>query len=119
MWSKTVKATREGLLGGRTASGYIVDPFVPFVALPSTIALGRAVRVTNPLNNLSVDTLVLDVGPWNSDDHEYVFGMARPQAESGRDKQGRITNLAGMDLSEAVWKVLGMKDNTDVVWEFL
>jgi hypothetical protein len=30
----TVKATREGLLGQKTASGYVIDTVVPFVALP-------------------------------------------------------------------------------------
>ena len=34
MWIK-VKATREGLIGGKTDSGYVVETHVPFVALPS------------------------------------------------------------------------------------
>ena len=38
----TVKATREGLIGGQTASGYIIDRVVPFVALPCGKALQRA-----------------------------------------------------------------------------
>jgi hypothetical protein len=41
----TVKATREGLSGGKTASGYIVDDVVPFVALPAFAALHLWVRV--------------------------------------------------------------------------
>lgn len=136
----TVKATREGLIGGKTASGYRVDPLVPFVALPSTAALGLWVRVYNPLTKLSCRALVLDVGPWNEKDHGYVFqplttdryglgypsgivGLAapepiRPAAESGIDAFKRETNLAGIDLGERVWSVLGMTDNTDVMWEF-
>ena len=31
-----VKATREGLVGQRTASGYLIDTVVPFVALLSS-----------------------------------------------------------------------------------
>lgn len=114
-----VKATREGLVGQTTASGYVIDEFVPFVALPSTNALERAVRVTNPLNGVSIIAIVLDVGPFNTHDNDYVFYGARPAAESGQSVSGKGTNGAGIDLGERVWKRLGMQDNTDVEWEFL
>lgn len=115
----TVKATREGLMNGRTSTGYRVDPIVPFVALPSDAALRLWVTVRNPANGKSIKALVLDVGPWNTHDQAYVFGGKRPQAESGRDLFGRVTNKAGIDLGEAVWHALGMTDNTDVSWEFV
>lgn len=126
-----VKATREGLLGGRTASGYLVDRIVPFVALPSTRAINRFVRLRNPKNGKQCMAIVLDVGPWNggvivrnsiqinTNDDTYVFGGARPQAESGTDLRGRKTNGAGIDLGEAVWQKLGMLDNSDVDWEWV
>lgn len=114
-----VKATREGLVGGKTSSGYVIDRVVPFVALPSTRALQRFVRLRNPTTNHTCLAVVLDVGPWNEHDDAYVFGGARPAAESGRDTRGRATNSAGIDLGEAVWLALGMTDNTDVEWEFL
>ena len=47
---KTVKATREGLISGRTSTGYIIDKYVPFVALPSGHALYSAVRVSAIVN---------------------------------------------------------------------
>jgi hypothetical protein len=115
----TVKATREGLVGQRTASGYVIDRVVPFVALPSTTALGKFVRVTNPTNQQSTLAVVLDVGPWNIHDDAYVFGGSRPQAETGTDATGRSTNGAGIDLGEEVWARLGMIDNADVEWEFI
>lgn len=126
-----VKATREGLLGQRTASGFAIDRFVPFIALPSTRALFHFVQLRNPRNMRSCKAIVLDVGPWNggvvvrngiqiqTNDDDYVFGKARPQAESGTDKSGRKTNGAGIDLGEKVWAQLGMSDNGDVEWEFL
>ncbi len=116
-----VKATREGLLGGKTASGYVVDTVVPFVALPSFAALHQFVRVKNPANGKSAMAIVLDVGPWNEHDDNYVFsnGLVRPAAESGTDTRGRTTNGAGIDLGERIWKALGMTDNTDVQWEFV
>lgn len=113
----TVKATREGLVGGKTASGYVIDTVVPFVALPDTRALGKFVRVSN--GEKSTIAIVLDVGPWNEHDSEYVFGGERPQAESGVDTRGRVTNGAGIDLGEKVWKALGMMDNGSVDWEFI
>ena len=115
----TVKATREGLPGGRTASGYIIESTFPFVALPCRVVLGWSVKVTNPLNGNSIVARVLDVGPWNVNDQAYVFGGARPQAESGTDTTGRKTNGAGIDLGKAVWDALGMTDNTEVQWEFV
>lgn len=114
-----VKATREGLVGQFTASGYVIDRHVAFVALPSHRALGRFVRVTNPLNGLSTIAQVLDVGPFNEHDDAYVYGLARPAAESGQSVSGKGTNGAGIDLGERVWILLGMTDNTEVEWEFL
>lgn len=114
-----VKATREGRVGQKTASGYVIDAVVPFVALPSKKALGHFLRITNPLNWRSTTAIVLDVGPWNTDDDAYVLGGERPQAESGKDSRGRTTNRSGIDLGEAIWKELGMTDNTDVCWELL
>jgi hypothetical protein len=115
----TVKATREGLIGQRTASGYVIDDVVPFVALPSSLALGRLVSLTNALTGSSCYAFVLDVGPWNTQDNSYVLNGARPQAESGTDMTGRATNGAGIDLGEKVWYLLGMRDNSDVSWEFV
>lgn len=115
----TVKATREGDLGRRTASGYVVDRAVPFVALPSVHALGKFVHLMNPANGRSCFAVVLDVGPWNEHDDAYVYGLARPQAETGRDTRGRTTNGAGIDLGERVWFELGLRDNTAIAWEFL
>lgn len=114
-----VKATREGLSGRKTASGYVIDGVVPFVALPAAGALGWPVRVVNPINGRRVIALVLDVGPWNERDNAYVFGDSRPAAESGTDTRGRKTNGAGIDLGEKVWSALGMMDNSEVEWEFI
>lgn len=127
----TVKATREGLSGKKTATGYPIDDHVPFVALPSPEALRQMVTVINPRTGLSCKAFVLDVGPWNIRDNAYVFQAAtltddpilpanikRPQAESGADMTGRTTNGAGIDLGEFVWKALGMTNNDLVSWKF-
>lgn len=114
-----VKATREGLIGSTTASGYVIDSHVSFVALPSLLALHQFVRVSNPANGKTVLAQVLDIGPWNEHDDAYVVNGARPQAESGIDSRGRQTNGAGIDLGEWVWRALDMLDNSEVDWEFV
>lgn len=113
-----VKATREGRIGETTASGYVIDAQRLFVALPSHRALRRFVALRNPANTFECAAEVLDVGPWNEHDDAYVFGGARPLAESGVSLSMQGTNGAGIDLGEAVWQTLGMKDNSDVEWEF-
>src|SRR5471032_1930383 len=111
-----VRATREGRIGGTTASGYVIpaNSVLPFVALPSVRALGRVLRVTNPLNKTNCLCMVMDVGPHNTADDAYVFGAARPLAESQAG-----SNKAGIDLGEKAWALLGMADNTNVEWHFL
>lgn len=84
----TVKATREGLIGDITASGWKIDGKLPFVALPSTKALRSFVRVHNRANGKSCIAIVMDVGPWNEHDDAYVFEGQRPAAEAGKDERG-------------------------------
>jgi hypothetical protein len=117
MWIR-VKATREGLIGGKTASGYVVETHVPFVALPCVMALRRWIRIRRTGGAGQViaecEAIVLDVGPHYTTDLPYVFHGRRPRAESQPGGNG-----AGIDLGEKVWSLLGMTDNTDVEWEFL
>lgn len=119
---KQVFATREGLVGQKTSTGYRIDTATPFVALPSDAALRLWVIVTNPRTGKSMRALVLDVGPHYEHDHAYVFGdgTVRPRAESlGVDDYGRtVTNKAGIDLGERVWKELGMTDNDVLNWDW-
>jgi hypothetical protein len=114
-----VKATREGLAGHKTASGYVIDSVVPFVALPSVNALDKLVMLTNPANGKVAYAFVLDVGPFNEHDDAYVFHGDRPQAECGVSVSGAGTNKAGIDLGEKIWKQLGMTDNTPIDWKFV
>lgn len=120
-----VLATREGLTGKRTATGWIIDDHVAFCALPSRKALHRHVRITNLRNGATAIAEVLDVGPWSEADDAYVFRGGRPLSESNERilLHGKVephhTNGAGIDLGEKVWNVLDMQDNSDVDWEFV
>ncbi len=86
------------------------------VALPAHIVMRPAVRVIR--GEKSVVCRIVDVGPWNTDDPYWVHG-ARPQAESGTDRRGRHTNHAGIDLTPAAAKALGVDGKGIVDWEFI
>lgn len=64
--------------------------------------------VTSVDTGLSVLCPTVDVGPWNINDPWWIKGT-RPQAESGIDMTGRKTNKAGIDLTPAAAKAIGLK----------
>lgn len=65
----------------------------------------------------SVVAVLVDVGPWNTKDPYWQTGT-RPQAETGTDMTGRKTNHAGIDLTPATAKALGIDGKGVVDWEF-
>jgi len=114
-WQR-VFATREGLTGRRLATGAVIQPGDRFVALPHPCALRRDVEVSYQGRALVVP--VLDVGPWNTDDDYWSNGQ-RPAAERGRGAYRTPVNRAGIDLSDATFATLGMRDNDVVEWRFV
>jgi hypothetical protein len=114
-WQR-VFATREGLTGGRLATGGIIRTGDHFVALPHPSALRRDVEIRYQGRALVVP--VLDVGPWNTDDDYWSNGQ-RPAAEHGRGTYRTPANHAGIDLSDATFAILGLRDNDFVEWRFV
>jgi hypothetical protein len=114
-WQR-VFATREGLTGQRLACGQINQAGSLFVALPHPSALRRDVELRYGGRVLVVP--VLDVGPWNVAD-PYWESTRRPAAERGQGTYRRPTNPAGIDLSDAVFAGLGMRNNDVVEWRFV
>ena len=112
-----VYATREGLVGGTTATGHVISARDIFGALPSRQALNRNVEIYYR-GNLRVIP-VWDVGPWNTRDPYWLSPCGRPQAESGTDLFGRQTNRAGIDLSNDLFRELGLTGNDWVYWRFV
>ncbi len=110
-----VLATREGLVGEKTATGHEIQEGDIFVALPDRSALNKEVEVLHEGNKITAP--VWDVGPWNTKD-PYWQNNNRPQAESGIDMRGRETNGAGIDLSNGAFRALGLTDNDRVYWRF-
>jgi len=114
-WQR-VFATREGLVGGRLATGGIIRAGDRFVALPHRSALRRDVEIRYGGRALVVP--VLDVGPWNTDD-DYWSTDKRPAAERGRGTFRTPANRAGIDLSDETFALLGLRDNDWVEWRFV
>ena len=109
----TVTASREGLIGQRTASGLIIQADSIFVALPSRSALHRIVVVE--YQGRRAEAPVLDVGPHNTRDPYWRYPNKRPRAESQKG------NHAGIDLSDALWDQLGIPrvlGLVKVTWRF-
>lgn len=77
------------------------------------------VKVTNRANNKSITCSIVDIGPWNISDNYWSIPNGRPQAESGRDEKGRVTNLAGIDLTPAAAKAIDLGGLGKVDWEFV
>lgn len=93
------------------------------VALPARFPGARPkVAVTNPLNGKTVICTIEDVGPWNgiteAKSDRYWEKNGRPQAESGTDLNGRKTNKAGIDLSPAAARAIGINGMGRVNWNF-
>jgi hypothetical protein len=131
----TVYATREGLVGQRTANGHLIVSRDHFVALPSNTVLDcdgcstYTVTVRYPVNGRSVTERVYDVGPWNTHDNywhspraeftDLDIGLPEAQAayqtgyNGGHDEFGRsVSNPAGIDLADGTfWDSLGMSGN--------
>lgn len=130
-----VFATREGLVGSTTASGHRITANDHFVALPSTKALNKNVRLT--YKGKSAVAPVLDVGPWNvNDDYwnpgdsRYFKGIPRgvPQAQAAYEsknnggKSGTGLNVDapnGIDIGDGTFADLGMRDSDWVEITFL
>ena len=139
----TVYATREGLVGQRTANGHLIQSHDHFVALPSTKVLcsngGQEFEVRVTYKEKSVVAPIWDVGPWNTKDDYWNPSLQRgmwndltqgkPEAQAAyqdgynnsKDEGGRIVlNPAGIDLADGTfWDDLGMTDNDWVTVEFL
>ena len=88
------------------------------VALPFRFKERPLPRVRVIHGDKSVDCAIVDVGPWNIDD-PYWENEERPQAESGIDLRGRVTNGAGIDLTPAAAKAIGLPGLGKVDWEFI
>lgn len=142
-FTRTIFATREGLVGGTTANGHIIVENDHFVALPSRRALStnfgheREVRIT--FGSRTAVMPVWDVGPWNTTDdywnpasirqsfNDLPRGLPESQAaflqgyNGGKDGRGRtVLNPAGIDLADGTFRIdLALPTNSYIEVEYL
>jgi N-acetylmuramoyl-L-alanine amidase len=95
-------------------------------ALPWKFGSARPlVAVHNTVTGKDVVCRIRDVGPWVIDDEAYVLGEARPVAEPKGSKiprgkhQGKTSNGAGLDLTPAAAKAIGLSGMGNVDWRFI
>jgi uncharacterized protein (TIGR02594 family) len=120
MMHSGITATVFGGAADRNTSaydGHVITDSELGVALPYHFKSAKPqVRVWKDSRSVVCD--IVDVGPWNTND-PYWQTNGRPQAESGTDMTGRHTNLAGIDLTPAAAKIIGVDGKGIVSWEFV
>lgn len=136
-----VFATDEGLVGGTTANGHVIQPNDHFVALPCSCALssdgGNQFQVKINYNGKSTIAPVWDTGPWNTNDDYWDPPAMRtwsgipqgvPEAaaayynhyNNGEDGSGRKVQIpAGIDLADGTFNDLGLTQSDWVTVTFL
>jgi uncharacterized protein (TIGR02594 family) len=119
--SSTAPTHQTGIIatvfgGQQSAYGGAIDDNSPGVALPFRFT-GTRPKVIVTSATGSLECSIVDVGPWNINDPYWNNGT-RPQAESGIDMTGRKTNKAGIDLTVAAAKTLGIDGKGLVSWNF-
>jgi hypothetical protein len=136
-----VWATRQGMIGGRTANGHIIKPRDHFVSLPSWSSLasrnGYEYQVRITYNGRSATAPVWDVGPWNTrDDYWSVerelykdLPQGWPQDHAayydghngGYAQYGYVRFPTAIDVGDGVWwDALGIRgDRAEVEVTFL
>ena len=120
-WQLDITATVFGGKKDKNKSAYedrwITDEEIG-VALPWRFTGDRPqIDIINAENGRRVTADVVDVGPWNTTDN-YPETGTRPQAESGTDLKGRKTNKAGIDLTPAAARAIGLSGLGRVHWAF-
>jgi len=115
-----ITATVFGGSGDRNTSaydGHLITDTEPGCALPCRFTGPRPLVSVKGPNGQTATVPIVDVGPWNTNDPYWTTG-SRPQAESGTDMHGRHTNLAGIDLTPATAKAVGISGKGKVDWWF-
>lgn len=118
-----LRATRMGMVGGRTANGYIIQPHARFVSLPSWRSLAPrgsheySVRIS--YKGRSSVAPVWDVGPYNIHDNYWSADRERfselprgwPQDHAayyeghngGWGEKGYVRFPSAIDIGDGVW----------------
>ncbi len=133
-WHNNIYATRHDFSSEANASGENCS-VVYCVALPDRSSLRKTVEVCDTSGTKCKQAYVVDLGPFCVADSSYVFGTARPYAETHKGESFEPnegpscnprsisnyppSNGAGIDLSQELANYLGVSGNGNVNWRFL
>jgi hypothetical protein len=123
LWFNVI-ASREGLVGGTTFCGHVIEANDHFVALPASGLCGRGVRLAYGANRRN--EIVSDRGPWcphssptpgnpcvcGEDPYWQTSGI--PYAQNAQCS----SNHAGIDLADGTFYDLGLTGNAYIYWRF-
>nr|WP_139088657.1 hypothetical protein [Oscillochloris trichoides] len=118
-----IRATRQGMVGGRTANGYIIPPNARFVSLPCRCVLsskgGNEYQVRITYRGRSTVVPVYDVGPYSArDDYWNPQRTGFPDLEwgwpmdhaayyegynGGQADKGYVRFPTAMDVGDGAW----------------
>lgn len=123
-WHESITATQFGGDGDEQEGAYgnYITGKTRGVALPYKWRDSPRPRVIVSGPKGEVETDVVDVGPWNIDDPDYVLGEARPMVEDQYEEglvaqNGMVpTNDAAIDLTDPIAKEVGISGKGTVRW---
>lgn len=118
-----IRATRQGMIGGRTANGFVIPPHARFVSLPCWCALssreGSEYQVRISYRGRSTVVPVYDVGPYSArDDYWNIDRQGYPDLERGwpmdhaayyegyngrQADKGYVRFPTAMDVGDGAW----------------
>jgi N-acetylmuramoyl-L-alanine amidase len=127
VWHEDITATVFGMQGDEQESAYggWIDEHTIGVSFPYKWRDSpRPSAVEIEAGGRKIMAGIIDVGPWNTDDPDYVLGTARPLAEEQYEdkikaQNGMVpSNDAGIDLTKPVADALGISGKGKVKWKF-
>jgi N-acetylmuramoyl-L-alanine amidase len=126
-WHENITATVFGNSGDEQDSAYPDIDYITGttrgVALPYKWKTTPRPKITVSGPRGEVTTDVVDLGPWNLDDVDYVLGDARPmvetQYEEGTEAEnGQVpSNDAAIDLTKPIADTVGISGKGKVKWK--
>jgi len=127
-WHDDIEATEFGSGSDNQDSAYPdidwINDTTRGVALPYKWKETPRPKVVVKGPSGEIETEIVDLGPWNLDDQNYVLGAARPLAEEQyanrtEAQNGQVpTNRAGIDLTPPIADAIGISGKGSVSWRF-
>jgi len=121
-----IKASKIPKKLSKSAYGYNMADGI-FVGLPASHMKGKWIQITIPPFPPSAVVPIGHIGPWNGGgwndkyDDPYWRTKRRPQAETGKNLQNIATDKSGIQISDRLWKLLGLKTKRSIIvnWHFV